>query len=44
MLEAQHSMIADAERSGQQVPDVLGIARRQAARIAKAAPELVSGT
>lgn len=43
-VEAQGEMVRAAERTGVQAPDVLGIAKRQAAAIAEAAPELVSGT
>lgn len=43
-IEAQGQMVRDAERTGVPAPDVLGIAKRQAAAIEKHAPELVTGT
>lgn len=43
-VEAQGQMVRDAERAGVSAPDVLGIAKRQAAAIRKHAPEMVSGT
>lgn len=43
-VDAQGEMVRQAERTGVPAPDVLGIARREAAAISKAAPELVTGT
>lgn len=43
-IEAQGEMVRTAERTGVMAPDVMAIAKRQAARIEKHAPELITGT
>lgn len=42
--EAQNEMVHNAQRLGVQAPDVMAIAQRQAARIKRHAPELITGT
>lgn len=43
-IEAQHEMVDQAKRFGAEAPDVVAIAKREAAQIQKHAPELVTGT
>lgn len=42
--EAQGEMVHTAQRTGVPAPDVMAIAKRQAAYIQRHAPELVTGT
>lgn len=42
--EAQGEMVHTAQRTGIPAPDVMAIAKRQAAHIQRHAPELVTGT
>lgn len=43
-VNAQHEMVARAARQGITLPDPLTVAKRQAARIRRHAPEIVTGT
>jgi len=43
-IEAQGEMVRTAERTGQPAPDILKIAKRQAAIVRRYQPELVTGT
>ena len=40
-VEAQHSLVDEAERKGTHVPDLLDVAKRQAREIQRLAPELI---
>lgn len=42
--EAHGEMLRIAQRTGVQAPDVMAIAKRQAAQIKRHAPELITGT
>ncbi len=40
-IEAQHSLVDDAERKGARVPDLLEVAKQTASEIQRHAPELI---